>query len=137
MSKHAFFVLGTLLSYVFLCACQRRQCTSESFTVPPTVTEQQQLWERLTDGTVPKATYEVLGYYESGTQTNLEVLVYGEHVCGILQLDLSQSDTSLRELIAAKGKSYRGAILEKPFIRAQATPEGVRYFLNKVARIQD
>lgn len=137
MNRLTAVIMATLIFSLFFSACQRRKCASESMNTPPSAAEQQQLWELLVSGSVTQASYEVLQYHDSGAQSVLDVLVYGEHLCGVLQLDLSRSDSLLQPLIAAKGQGYRGAVLEKPFIRAEAGDDGVRYFLIRVAGIRD
>lgn len=137
MSRSVAVIIAILIFSLFLGACQRRQCASELLNTLPSASEQQQLWELLVSGSVTQATYKVLQYRDSGAHPALDVLVYGEHVCGILQLDLSRGDSLLQTLIANKGKGYRGAVLEKPFIRAEAGNDGVRYFLIRVADIRD
>lgn len=135
MRPYLFF--AGLLFYISLSACQRRNCAEHVSQGPPAAAEQKQLWDQLVSGSVQHATYEVLQYNDSAGRISLDVLVYGENLCGVLRLDVLQDDASLNALLLKKGGGYRGAVLEKPFIRTETTPQGTRYILSRVARIRD
>jgi hypothetical protein len=137
MKRSSIYLLASLLFYISLSACQRRHCESTASTAPASATEQQQLWERLINGTVVKATYEVLQYKDSAGTVSLDVLVYGDQLCGTMRLNLSQADASLQPLIQAKGQGYRGAVLAQPFIRAESGSSGTQYYLYRVGAIKD
>lgn len=137
MKRSSIFLFASMLFYISLSACQRRNCASTIATRVPTRAEQQQLWDLLVSGAVQHATYEVLRYNDSGANACVDVLIYGENLCGVLQLDLIQNEPSLKSLIDKKGMGFSGVVLEKPFIRAESTPAGTRYVLNRVEGIRD
>ncbi|GAA4449740.1 hypothetical protein [Rurimicrobium arvi] len=140
MNRLRFLLPGVILFVVVLTSCQRRSCPlTNTGDNTETATNEQlgELWKAMQQEGLQRLHYEVAAYQEEGGTPGMKVLVSGSGVCNYLDLDLSSSDLSLKDIRNAQGKGYHGAELRHPVIVADSSSGQWRFRLLSVVAVAD